>query len=282
MPTELDAEIRVDPDEPFEVVSDPLSHSLKKLQIEILKLSNLRRIFAEYMAALSMGLDYNRIKTDRFIPVRVYLSKGDILEDQESFVDKELQRLKKMGFDTEKYPRHELRGQILGKLKIEALMKGLDHRYRHPVLLVLREFLETVEFKFYVDCEGMQGSLWKKFVAKSSKIMATEEFHEAISKAKRAIEAAVTSKTQAEVDKKQAEAASRLIEAIGDNEAILQIASILIVKLNKRIVAMTLSLEQLSYIENNRDIMRNPQEILDRLASLEKVDDIDKLKSKSA
>ena len=92
---------------------------------------------------------------------------------------------------------------------------------------------------------------------------------ESLVKLQRAIELQLLHKHQAEVDSLQGDAVAKLIESLGSTEsAVVQIGSLLLVKLNGGIVTRNLTQRELAYLEGHPLLYRSPELILEKLHEL--------------
>lgn len=82
----------------------------------------------------------------------------------------------------------------------------------------------------------------------------------------RAVELRAIDEVQAKVDAAQGEAAAKLLTALADTPtALIQIGSVLLVKVNGVPVVRNLTQAELVYLQRNPDVVRDPADCLDAL-----------------
>jgi hypothetical protein len=145
----------------------------------------------------------------------------------------------------------------------------IKKRGREVVKSVFNLVSNLDDYKIRDDTEII-GSYFRQIFIRFKNFLSKPEMDKAISKGYRALDAAIKNKTQAEADKKLSEAIAKLIEAVGDVDAIIQVGSILLVKIGDQIFSKTLTDEELEFIEDNPAILKDSKNILDSLNNLER------------
>jgi hypothetical protein len=112
-----------------------------------------------------------------------------------------------------------------------------------------------------------RGSWFSRWWTRSKDALTSDEILDRLQKAERAIELAALGRVQAEVDQKQAAAASQLIESLKSTpHAVCAIGSVLVVKVTDdngpRIIARTLTQKQMIAIERDDRLVRDPHALL--------------------
>ena len=144
---------------------------------------------------------------------------------------------------------------------LQALMKAVES------LSESIGFVKTDEFP------PESGSWWKRVVLKTKELLTHKDVRDRLEKAEMAVQAAYLDKPQAEANQHQAQAASCLISSLASTpHACVQVGSLLVVKAtdekgSSAVFAATLSPSDLKNLEQNRSILRQPQEVLNWLQS---------------
>ena len=121
------------------------------------------------------------------------------------------------------------------------------------------------EFEFStVDSLPVRGSWFKQWVLKIKKVASQENVAERLEKMELAFEQATLKRSEANINKTQAEAVAALLKELKDvSSGVLQVGSILVVKLNDVPFVRSLSRKEIVILEEHPDLLRNPNSILD-------------------
>lgn len=134
--------------------------------------------------------------------------------------------------------------------------------------------IERLGFLTATEFPPEKGSWFRKWISKSSDALTSDEVKDVMKKGKRAVELATIDKKRAEVNKENAIAAAEFIKAIENvPKAVAQFGSLLIIKGcgadgECNIFTRVLSEREMEYIENNQNIMKDANHVLDKLASI--------------
>jgi hypothetical protein len=134
----------------------------------------------------------------------------------------------------------------------------------------LRRLLGSLRLETYTEFEAETGSWLKRIIAATRDVCTYEELWEPLRKAERALELQALEKPQAQADQPRLEGAAELLKAIGDNDALVQIGSVLIVRHHShngpaRIIVRTLSQEELALVQQNQQWLESPAAIFEIL-----------------
>ncbi len=141
------------------------------------------------------------------------------------------------------------------------------------IILAIRNFIESLGYVFSDDFPSIKGSWWKTWYAKSKKVLTSDQVQEGLEKGKRALELAAIEKVQSEVNKNNAEAASKLIDSLSTvNNAAMQIGSLLLVKITNNgttsISTRQLNQREMIALEKYPTLLRQPDKIIKELEKL--------------
>lgn len=132
----------------------------------------------------------------------------------------------------------------------------------------LKELLEAFDFSMVDALPALQGSWYRTFVARLTMVMNSVELTERMEKVERGIELHLLHKKQAEIDSLQGEAVAKLLTALESTpSALIQIGSVLLVKVDGVPAVRNLTQQELRYLERNPNLLRDPAGIFEALQS---------------
>jgi hypothetical protein len=138
-----------------------------------------------------------------------------------------------------------------------------DHDHQ-AVEGALEELLEIYGLEIVRRFPPVHGSWFRQFLARAKDGAPTVE--ESVTKVARGIELQALHRPQAEVDARQADAVAKLMTALEKEEnAAIQIGSILLVKVGNNYVVRTLTQIQLAHLERNPELFQDPATVLHQL-----------------
>lgn len=133
------------------------------------------------------------------------------------------------------------------------------------VLDVLRELNADVG----VRPPPVIGSWWRGFKATMKKVAETEPLSDLALRLERVLEIQTLHGPQAQIDAAQAGAAADLIKSLeGQRNALVQIGSLLLIKLDGDLIVRNLTQRELAFIQRNPSSATNAREILEQLQKL--------------
>ncbi len=113
------------------------------------------------------------------------------------------------------------------------------------------------------------GSWFRGFRAKAKKTVTSDQFLDLAARVERALELKAIDAPQAQVDAAEAGAAADLIRSLeGQQNALVQIGSLLLVKVDGNLVVRNLTQRELAFIQRNPGSAANAKDILERLQGL--------------
>jgi CspA family cold shock protein len=137
------------------------------------------------------------------------------------------------------------------------------------VLRILRELGAEIGYR----PPPVVGSWFRGFRAKVTETVASEQFADLAQRVERALELKAIDSPQAQVDAAQAGAAADLIRSLeGQKNALVQIGSLLLIKVDGDLVVRNLTQRELAFIQKNPGSAANAKEILDRLQGLDAIE----------
>lgn len=148
-------------------------------------------------------------------------------------------------------------------------LKTEDYIQAEEVYYKYRNFFESLGFEFVEEGHFKKGSwikekIWAKFI----KAKDSEEGQKIIYKGKKALELALIEKTQSEVNKNNATAASEFLKSVENvEEAIAQFDTLFVVKtvINGKAIIKVLSLnaDQMAQLQVDKSLSNSPKEFLE-------------------
>lgn len=192
------------------------------------ELQKLKADFHMLQWYLSIGVNYNDIKSEKFIPVKIYIPDP-----------------------------------VPHATKLEGLVNSIT------------KFLNAFDFDISDEYDAINGSWYKKFLFKTREVLEDKKVKDKLDKAEKALELAYLDKPQAEANKVQAEAAACLIANLKDIDVCCaQLGSLLVIKniVNGKscMICRTLNQKELKFLEENQNLLSQPDFILDWLQQKEK------------
>lgn len=133
----------------------------------------------------------------------------------------------------------------------------------------VNDIIADQDFVFTNEIADEEGSWWNELLYSAKKKLSEKDVQDRFTKAERAIQVYLLDKHQADADKSEAEAVAALINSLeGVSEACIQAGSLLVVKSTNSsgkvvIISRSLTPLEMSYIEKNISMLKNPKEILD-------------------
>ena len=133
----------------------------------------------------------------------------------------------------------------------------------------------SIGFEIHIHFDPELASWFKRLIARSKDAITHDEVLKRLAKIERAVEVQQLEKPQAEADKARLEGAAKMLEAMGNNNAAIQVGSVLIVKKHNpdgpgQIAVRTLTQTELAFLEQNQHYLQQPTEILRALEDLGK------------
>jgi hypothetical protein len=110
---------------------------------------------------------------------------------------------------------------------------------------------------------------WAESYARSKRALTSQGVKETLTRAERALEIQALHIPQAQIDAMQADAAAKLIAAFDPvPNALVQIGSVLLLKVDGTPIVRNLTQIELSYLEHNKHLYRSPKDTLEELGGV--------------
>jgi hypothetical protein len=134
-----------------------------------------------------------------------------------------------------------------------------DERGHEAVEAALDDVAAAFDVEIVDRLPPILGSWFRKFKARTAKPETMRALQSRLAKLERATELQVLGRPQAEVDSAQADAVAKLLTALaGSPNALVQIGSVLLIKVDGVPVVRNLSHDELVYLERNPALFRDP------------------------
>jgi hypothetical protein len=135
------------------------------------------------------------------------------------------------------------------------------------------EFLATIDFVKVFEFDAVNGSWFKSLVAKSVKVMTSEEVLSRLREVEYSVQVNAILKQQSEIDKNLAEALLNITKSIENvPNAAIRIGSLIVVKLTNKegevnIQSRTLTIQELYILNKRPELLHKPHEVLNALTA---------------
>lgn len=165
------------------------------------------------------------------------------------------------------------RSDVRSALELDIYLDTEDADLAERVFVVADALAELLGFEHPTETERLSGSIFRRAKARAQRALTSDELRERLVKVERAIEIAQLDMRQAEVDDREAKAASQLIAALENvPNACLRLGSILLIKYQEDsgatvLVTRNLSQAELVILEKFPEIQTNPRTALSGLAA---------------
>lgn len=142
----------------------------------------------------------------------------------------------------------------------------------HGVQEAVGDLLEAFDFDVVATFPPLRGSWYRDFIALSRRALTSRELGEQLLKVERGIELQLLHKQQAEIDSMQGDAVAKLLTALEHTpDALVQIGSVLLVKVDGVPSVRNLTQVELRHLEHNPRLLTSPATILDALQAAEQL-----------
>jgi arsenate reductase-like glutaredoxin family protein len=138
----------------------------------------------------------------------------------------------------------------------------------------LLDILGIAGFDTVDQAYPVYGSWYQRIFVRQVGMDAQDKLAQLAEKVERAAELKYIDTPRSQTDEREASAIARLVESLGGtDEAVIRTSSILLIKLEGRVVSWVLSEDEIATLSANPQLMRSPIEILEALPNLRHVFD---------
>lgn len=161
--------------------------------------------------------------------------------------------------------------QALAVQRPFAVTVYLAEENSHPAVQeALDGLLNAFDFEVVDRLPPVRGSWYQDLIATSRHALTSRELGERLQKVERGIELQLLHKQQAEIDSLQGDAVAKLLAALEHTpDALVQIGSVLLVKVDGVPAVRNLTQVELHYLEHNPKLLTSPATILDALQAVD-------------
>lgn len=143
------------------------------------------------------------------------------------------------------------------------LADGDEHQ---AVQQALVDLLNEYDFDVVDSLPPVRGSWYRAFVARTKDAVTSPGLKERARKVERGVELHLLQKQQAEIDSMQGDTVANLLTALaGTSDALIQIGSVLLVKVGGVPAVRNLTQQELIHLERNPQLLKTPHAILEAL-----------------
>jgi hypothetical protein len=169
--------------------------------------------------------------------------------------------------------REEVRVPRVVPLRIYISDPAPDREIVSDVVSSIESLAESLDFERADEFPEEAGSWGKRFFLRAKALLTSKEAKEKFATAEAALTATYLNKPQAEANKLQAEAAANLIKSLNHvPNACIQVGTLLVVKRTANgtpsLLAITLTSAMLKHLEEHQSLLKQPDQILERLGTV--------------
>ena len=147
------------------------------------------------------------------------------------------------------------------------LAVGDDHEMVEQALVLV---LKAFGFEVIRADSPIYGSWFRTFIGSAKELAADPEVEKRLIKIERAVEMRLLLADQAKIDAAQGDAVAKLLKSLENTQdALIQIGSVLLIKVNGVPVVRNLSQRELAYMEQNPALFRDPAATLQELQKID-------------
>lgn len=198
--------------------------------------------------------------------VRRYLvgELRDILDLDDSSVDREIASTRDKSTSDQDAP-------TLRTVQVSVYLSAPSDDEVVATEQALSAFCNSLSFDLISAHEPEIGSWFRRLLWRTRDAASSDQVVARLRRAERALELLTLEKPQADADNPRLTGAAELLTAIGDNDAVVQIGSVLLVMANNAsgrstVVVRTLTQSELHFLDHNQSLLKNPGDILEALA----------------
>jgi hypothetical protein len=144
-----------------------------------------------------------------------------------------------------------------------------DHNYKtfEEVQAAIRQIIAEAGFDIAFESDPVRGSWFGRFFARSKFPVTSEEAEAELRRIEQSLEGQISTPAPAGFDASQSDGVAKLIHSLKDTpDAIIQIGSVLLVKVDGVPTVRSLTQAELAFLDRNKRLYKMPKEILDELA----------------
>jgi hypothetical protein len=137
----------------------------------------------------------------------------------------------------------------------------------------VNDFLETLDFKVFIELTPVIQSWWKRAVAKTVDVISSDEVTSRLKKAEYALEVNTVLKQQSEIDKNHSESLMNIMKSLDSvKNAAIRIGSLLVLKMTDHetgevnLQVRTLNILELDLINRHPEVQNSPHKIVELLS----------------
>jgi hypothetical protein len=141
-----------------------------------------------------------------------------------------------------------------------------DHEMVEQALMLV---LKAFEFEIVYSDPPVRGSWFRRFIGSARELASDPGVEKRLIKVERAIDMRLLLTDQANIDAAQGDAVAKLLMALENtHDALIQIGSVLLIKVDDVPVVRNLSQRELAYMEQNPALFRDPSATLQELQKI--------------
>jgi hypothetical protein len=152
-------------------------------------------------------------------------------------------------------------------LPVTAYIDNHNYKTFVEVQAALRQIIAEAGFDIAFESDPVRGSWFGRFFVRSKFPVTSEETEAELRRIEQSLEGQINTPAPPEFDTSQSDGVAKLIYSLnGTPDAIIQIGSVLLVKVDGVPTVRNLTQAELAFLDRNKRLYKMPKEILDELA----------------
>lgn len=160
-------------------------------------------------------------------------------------------------------------GAITRLIPITVFLDTQDGKTVAEVQAAIRQVIAEANWELSFEGEGIPGSWFGRFFARSKMALTSEQVRAELGRLQRSIEMQALDQSSAQVRAEQSEGIAKLIAALADTQdALIQIESVLLLKVDGVLTVRNLTRVELAHLEHNKQLYKAPKDMLEELTRI--------------
>ena len=133
----------------------------------------------------------------------------------------------------------------------------------------IRQIIAEADLELAFEGDGIIGSWFGRFFARTKEAITSEQAKAELRRIERSLEMQALHLPQAQIDAAQSDGVAKLISALADTpNALVQIGSVLLIKVDGVPTVRNLTQVELAYLEHNKQLYKAPSDMLEELTKI--------------
>jgi hypothetical protein len=133
----------------------------------------------------------------------------------------------------------------------------------------VEEIIADYDLESLAETPGSWGSWFKKWIVRSKDAVTSQQARDNFSRVERALEMQTLHVPQSYIDSAQSDGVAKLIAALSNTQnALIQIGSVLLIKVDGTPIVRNLTQVELAHLERNKILYKSPKDALEELSQI--------------